>query len=146
MNATGAKNILEGAGLKVTQQRIAVLMLMQNRKDHPTAETVYSDIQKTNPGITLATVYKILDIFATFGIINRVMTQEGVKRYDPVAQSHGHIYCDNTNEIIDFYDEELDGIISEYLKTKKLNNLKIKNVSLQINGEKVDPKKQVLIK
>ena len=145
MKATEAKNILEDAELKVTQQRIAVLMALQNREDHPTAETIYSNIQVTNPGITLATVYKILDTLASSGIINRVMTQEGVKRYDPIVINHGHIYCNNTNEIIDFYDEELNSLIHSFLARKKVDNLQIKNVSLQICGDKVDPDKKIQI-
>jgi len=145
MTASEAKGVLEKAELKVTQQRIAVLLALQNREDHPTAETVYSVLQETNPGITLATVYKILDTLSTSGIINKVMTQEGIKRYDPIVENHGHIYCSNTNEIIDFYDEELNSLIHSFIAKKKLHNLRIKNVSLQICGDKVDPGKKIQI-
>ncbi|MDH5397815.1 MAG: transcriptional repressor [Cyclobacteriaceae bacterium] len=146
MTAQEARKQLMEVGLKATQQRIVVLMKMRNMDSHPTADQVFEYITAENPGITLATVYKVLDSLASVGLINRVMTSEGIKRYDPMTRNHGHIYCSNTKEILDFYDEELNDMITSFFKKKKFSNLRVSSITLQVSGERVDPLKEVTIK
>ena len=141
-----AKRRLTEAGLKATHQRLVILDVLQDSKDHPTAEQVYAAIKPGNPTISLATVYKTLETFVDNDLIHKVSTREGQMRYDPVLESHGHIFCAKTREIVDYYDKELDDLVTEFFKKKKVSNLKIKNITLQINGEKLDPEKEVSIK
>ena len=141
-----ARERLTEAGLKATHQRLVILDALQDSRQHPTAEQVYAAIKPGNPTISLATVYKTLETFVENDLINKVSTREGQMRYDPVLENHGHIFCANTHEIVDYYDEELEDLITEFFKKKKVSNLKIKNITLQINGEKLDPEKEVSIK
>ena len=141
-----AKERLMEAGLKATHQRLVILDALQDSRQHPTAEQVYATIKPGNPTISLATVYKTLETFVENDLIHKVSTREGQMRYDPVLDNHGHIFCANTHEIVDYYDEELEDLITEFFKKKKVSNLKIKNITLQINGEKLDPDKEVSIK
>lgn len=138
--------MLSKAGLKVTPQRIAVLRAIMGRVDHPTAEQLYGKLSKSHPGITQATIYNILDNLVEHGIITRVFTPEGKQRFDPITTNHGHIYCHKSQEIVDFHDQELDELITTYLKKRKINNLRIKNISLFISGEKMDDSREVVIK
>jgi len=140
------KQLLSSSKLKATHQRMVILEAVKSNKVHPTVDQVYESIREANPGISLATVYKTLETFVENGLINKVSTTEGLKRYDSNLGAHGHIYCLNTNEIIDYYDEDLNRIIIDFFKTKRINNLKIKNISLNINGDKLDPAKEVIIK
>lgn len=134
------------AKLKATPQRMVVLEAINESKTHPTVESIYDNIIEDNPSISLATVYKTLEAFAQAGLISRVATTEGQMRYDSNLSNHGHIYCHNTDEIIDYYDEELNKVIVEFFRKKKVSNLRIKNITLNINGDKLDPEKEVLIK
>ena len=53
------KNLLKANGLKVTNQRIAILEVLENRPgEHLTAEEIYSFVKEKYPEIGLATVYK----------------------------------------------------------------------------------------
>lgn len=142
-------NIIEKitlAGLKVTHQRMVILKAAAEMDSHPSTENIYEAIKRDNPSISLGTVYKTLETFVQSGLLNKVSTRGGQMRYDPKMENHGHIYCDNTKEIIDYYDEELNEIIVTFFKRKKVNNLKIKNISLNINGDKIDPEKDISIK
>ena len=134
------------AGLKVTHQRIVILRAATSMDSHPSTEHIYDPIRQENPSISLATVYKTLETFVQSGLLSKVSTHQGQMRYDPKLDNHGHIYCDNTNEIIDYYDKELNEIIVDFFKKKRVNNLRIKNISLNINGDKLDPNKDVSIK
>jgi Fur family transcriptional regulator, peroxide stress response regulator len=133
------------AGLKVTHQRMVVLEAILIREDHPTAELIYEAIRPENPIISLGTVYKTLDVFVSVGLLQKVYSDEGVMRYDANLKSHNHVHCTNTNEIIDFHNEELNKMISEYFSTRKVENLLIKEIRLQISGEKIDPEKEISI-
>lgn len=134
------------AGLKVTHQRIVILKAATAMDSHPSTEHIYEAIRYENPSISLGTVYKTLETFVQSGLLSKVSTHEGQMRYDPKLDSHGHIYCDNTKEIIDYYDQELNELIVDFFKKKRVNNLRIKNISLNINGDKIDPQKDVSIK
>lgn len=134
------------AKLKATHQRMVVLEALNNCKTHPTVESIYDQVKPSNPSISLATVYKTLETFAEAGLISKVPTTEGHMRYDSNLSNHGHIYCLNTDEIIDYYDEELNNVIVDFFRKKRVSNLRIKNITLNINGDKLDPDKEVVIK
>jgi Fur family peroxide stress response transcriptional regulator len=134
------------AGLKVTHQRLVILDAVLKMNFHPNVEQIYGKIRPANPSISLGTVYKTLETFVGHGLLARVFTEEGQKRYDPNLKNHGHIYCVNTHEILDYYDEELNDLIVQFFKKRKVSNLKIKNITLQINGDKLDPDKEIIIK
>lgn len=138
------KEKLSEAGLKATQQRIVVYdALLKTMSLHPTAENVYETVRPDNPSISLGTVYKALDTFVSCGLASRVSTAEGYMRYDANMDQHNHIYCTNTKEIIDYRDVELDELIQNYFKNKNIKNLKISQVHVQINGNKVDPDQEI---
>ena len=132
--------------LKATHQRMVILDLVNDCMTHPTVESIYEKLKPDNPSISLATVYKTLETFVQAGLISKVATTEGMMRYDPNLSNHGHIYCHNTDEIIDYYDEDLNKVIVDFFKKKRVSNLRIKNITLNINGDKLDPEKEVIIK
>lgn len=134
------------AGLKATQQRIVVYdALLNTMSIHPTAENIYEVVKPENPSLSLGTVYKTLDVFVASGLASRVSSAEGHMRYDANMDQHNHIYCTNTKEIIDYRDEELDQLIQEFFKNKNIQNLKINQIHVQINGNKLDPTQEVNI-
>jgi Fur family transcriptional regulator, peroxide stress response regulator len=136
--------ILQG-GLKATQQRIVILEALVARHGlHPTAEEVFQQLQTNNPGISLGTVYKTLDSFVEAELVSQVFSA-GSRRYDLNDQAHGHIYCTNTNEIIDFTDPDLDRLMAEFFQSRSFKNFSIHHVSVQIVGCKTDPEQTITI-
>lgn len=139
------QNLLIQANLKATHQREVILSIVLNCKNHPSTDYIYELTKKQIPSISLATVYKTLEAFANKGLISKTLTIEGQTRYDPNLESHGHIYSSNSNEIIDYADEELNTVISEFFKQKKVKNFHIKKISLNIIGDKIDIEKSIEI-
>lgn len=140
-----AKEKLAGAGLKATHQRMVILDMIMCSKNHPSAEAIFDAIKDHNPSLSLATVYSTLETFVNNELINKVLVKDGVMRYDANTDPHNHIYCSNTNEIIDFEDQELQALIEGFLKKKNIENLNIKDISLHIQGEKIDKRKGIKI-
>ncbi|MEK6475987.1 Fur family transcriptional regulator [Catalinimonas sp. 4WD22] len=140
------REILSGAGLKATQQRMVVYQaLLKTMNQHPTAERIFEVVRPQNPSISLGTVYKTLDTFVSNGLAGKVASDAGFMRYDINMEQHSHIYCSNTQEIIDYHDDELDQLIQRYFEKKNIRNLKIKNIHVQINGLKEDPAQEIEI-
>lgn len=131
------------AGLKSTQQRIVIYDAVLRMNMHPTAEKIFEKVQKQNPSISLGTVYKTLETLIGAGLVNKVHTDEGNMRYDANLDYHNHIYCTNTKEIFDYYNEELTVLLNNFFKEKTLKNIDIKDIRLQINAVKIDPGKDV---
>ena len=126
---------IAASGLKVTPQRIAVYETMLNVDNHPTAEMIRKKVAQKNPSISLGTVYKTLESFVEKGLIKKIKTEEDVMRYDPILEKHHHLYCQKSNTIADYYDEELNQIIQDYFRKKQISNFKIEDVKLHIIGE-----------
>jgi Fur family peroxide stress response transcriptional regulator len=140
-----AIKLLIQANLKATHQRIEILNVVLNCKNHPSTDDLYALVQKQIPSISLATVYKTLETFVNSGLISKTLTTEGQLRFDPNLASHGHIYSNNSNEIIDYFDEDLNEVISNFFKEKKVKNFHIKKISLNIIGDKIDQEKPIII-
>lgn len=85
--------LCKSAGLKVTHQRTAVYAMLAGTDSHPSPEEVYSSIRRDLPSISLATVYKILDLFHKHGFLRRVSTDGQVARYDANVDAHHHLIC-----------------------------------------------------
>ncbi len=122
-------------GLKVTPQRIAILEALIKMGNHPTAENIIDYIHKNHPNISTATVYKVLDTFVSCGLINRVVTERDVMRYDAVLESHHHLYYTDSDKIEDYMDEELNSLLKAYFNEKNIPNFKIEDLKLQIIGK-----------
>ena len=129
-----SKKLIE-KGLKVTPQRIAILEAIIRLNNHPTADQIMDYIRKTNPNISLATVYKVLDALVKNGLIKNVKTDKDIKRYDALLENHHHIYFSDSEEIEDYTDDELNGLLKRYFEKKKIPNFKIEDIKLQIIGK-----------
>lgn len=125
---------LKDVSLKVTPQRLAVLDALKNVMGHPTADKIKEYVVKNHPNIAAGTIYKTLETFVERGLIKKVKTEKDVMRYDAVLEKHHHLYFEDTENIEDYFDDELDTLLDEYFKKKKIPNFKVKDIKLQIIG------------
>jgi Fur family transcriptional regulator, peroxide stress response regulator len=141
MNRERIITALKNCGLKVTPQRIAVFDAVINLNNHPTADNVKEFIKANHPNIAIGTVYKTLETLVQCGIIKKVKTGSDIMRYDAIIERHHHLYCSESDRIEDFYDDELNEILANYLNKKKIPNFKIEDIKLQIVGKFTDKAK-----
>ena len=62
-------------------------------------------------------------------------TDKDLMRYDAVLSDHHHLYCSETQRIEDYEDEQLNQMITDYFKKKKIRNFTIQDIKLQITGK-----------
>ncbi len=125
---------LQEAGLKVTPQRLAILEAVLVLEDHPTAENIIEYIRDKHPSIASGTVYKVLDVLVENRLVNRVKTEKDIMRYDGVMENHHHLYAINSDRIEDYADEDLDRLLQEHFKHKRIPGFTIEDIKLQIKG------------
>lgn len=135
MKAGEISNKLIEKGLKVTPQRMAVWEAIKKLDNHPTAENIIGYIRKNHPNISVATVYKILDVFVESKLIKKVKTEKDVMRYDAITENHHHIYCSDSDNIKDYFDEELNDLLEMYFSKHSIPGFIIEDIKLQINGK-----------
>lgn len=122
-------------GLKITPQRIAVLNALKAIDGHPTAENIIDFIRMNHPNIAIGTVYKTLETFTEKELIKKVKTDKDVMRYELASPNHHHLYCADSERIEDFYDDEINAMLSNYFAKKKIPNFTIQDIKLQITGK-----------
>lgn len=137
--------MLAEKGLKATSQRMLMLEVLLTSKQHPSADNIFECVKNNIPGLSLGTVYKTLETFVEHGLVHQVLTNEGFMRYDGNTHKHNHIYCVNTNEILDYKDDELETLLFQFFKEKNIQNLSIQDIKVQINAVKIDPNKNITI-
>ncbi len=126
---------LKEKGLRVTPQRLAILEAIIELANHPTADNIIGFIREHHPNIATGTVYKVLDVLADHKIIVRVKTDKDNMRYDAVTEKHHHLYSAESNKIEDYFDEELNKMLAEYFRKKKIPDFEIEDIKLQIIGK-----------
>ncbi|MCE1164634.1 MAG: transcriptional repressor [Bacteroidetes bacterium] len=126
---------LQKNGLKVTPQRVAVLEAINSSDNHPAADEIIDFISRHHPNIGKGTVYRVLETLVNRGIISRVKTDSGIMRYDPITARHHHLYCSNSERIEDYDDKELNIILDNYFRKKKIKGFMIEDIKLQLIGK-----------
>ena len=101
-----------------TIQKIKILEYLKSVKTHPTAETVYNAVRKEIPTITLATVYRNLNLMAVNGEILKLEINNEF-RFDGEICGHQHCICKKCGKIIDAFHEEINKYALKKIGTKK---------------------------
>ena len=102
--------------VKHSKQREAIRIFLKNRKDHPSAETVYQELKVDYPNLSLGTVYRNLNFLSESGDIQKVPGTIGPDRFDGNAELHIHFFCTNCDKIIDLETKELETMLEEARK------------------------------
>lgn len=102
--------LLRQKGFKVTPQRLAIYNALCNTKSHPNAEMIFHKLQPYYPTMSLATIYKTVDILNEIGLINILNIGEDSFRYDANITPHAHICCLKCGRIEDLILPDLDTI------------------------------------
>jgi Fe2+ or Zn2+ uptake regulation protein len=92
---------LRNCGIKITPQRIAIADFILSTAVHPTADEVWAQVRKSCPGVSRATVYNTLNLFAGKGLLKPQPLREGVVVYDPCVTPHHHFIDDKTGNVTD---------------------------------------------
>lgn len=101
-------------GLRITGPRRAILQVMAGVEDHPDVEELHRRVAAVEPGISLATVYRTMNLLQSHGLIERHSFADGRARYETAAaEHHDHLINVDTGEVIEFRSDEIERIQEE---------------------------------
>ena len=133
---------IEGKGLRLTTQRMAIIDTVFSTEEHFTAEQLLDWSRKRDRSVSRATVYRTLPLLTESGLVSEMDFGKDHKYYDPnYAQhpNHNHIICQDCDRIVEFESEKI-----ERLEDEITHNLgfSLKTQRIQINANCEELKKQ----
>lgn len=89
--------------MRNSKQRDAVLRVLKESYDHPTADVVHERVKAEIPNISLGTVYRDLKQLQDGGIITVVESSDSKVHYEGHLEEHLHFLCESCGGITDVF-------------------------------------------
>jgi Fur family iron response transcriptional regulator len=101
-------NVLRGAGLRPTRQRVALAELLFAKGDrHLTAERLHEEAVSNAVPVSLATVYNTLHQFTGAGLLREVAVEGSKTYFDTNTSNHYHFFYEPHGVLMDIPTDEL---------------------------------------
>lgn len=138
MPMTDLEQRCANAGLKMTGPRKVILKVLVESIDHPSVEKVYERAKALDNSISIATVYRTLNMLDELDLVTRHEFNEAFSRYETNLEHHHHLIDMETGMVIEFQNDDL-----EKLKEKIARDLGFDLVDhrLELYGRRIKPKK-----
>lgn len=112
-----------------------ILELINQSKEHMTAEQLFLELKKTEPKVVQATVYNNLNTLCQKGLIRKLSIESSPDRYDKI-QKHDHLVCRKCGALSDVSFEDLTEILEQQLEEGILSyDLKVFYLCPKCRGE-----------
>jgi Fe2+ or Zn2+ uptake regulation protein len=120
-------------GLRITRQRRIIIEEMRSMRSHPTASELYEVVRRKLPNISLATVYRNLEMMTGKGLIQKIVIDSRLKRFDANPEVHYHARCIRCGAINDiFIGSEIISLFRN--KLDNLENFEIMDARIELLG------------
>ena len=120
---------LREAGLRPTKQRVKICEILFNREKtfHFTVNDLAKKISEDlNQKISLATVYNTVHAIKKKGYLKEIAINSDKSYFDTNTSDHHHFYDEDTNELIDCDQNDIDSInIKNNITGKKINSVEV---------------------
>ncbi len=120
---------LREVGLRPTKQRIKMCEVLYNREKtfHFTINDLVKMIsEKMNEKISLATVYNTVHAFEKKGYLKEISIDSHKSYFDTNTSAHHHFFDEDTHELIDCDDNDIDPVnIKKNITGKKINSVEV---------------------
>ena len=121
--------LLQKHNLKATPQRLEIVHVLSNN-GHMNINDLYTNIQMKFPSISLATIYKNINIMLEKGFLLEVKLSDQKNVFELVKSEHSHVTCTRCNIVMDI-DLDVQDILS---KAQKASHYNLSSNSLIFNG------------
>jgi Fur family ferric uptake transcriptional regulator len=105
------------AGLKMTDQRKAILKVLEDSDDHPSVETVAERARAMDGSISIATVYRTLGLLSELGFVIKHDFKGDFARFEVNHHHdggcHHHLVDTETGKVVEFENPELEELVSK---------------------------------
>ncbi len=120
---------LRETGLRPTKQRVKICEVLFNREKtfHFTINDLVKKISEDlNEKISLATVYNTVHALEKKGYLKEISINSDKSYFDTNTSNHHHFYDEDTHELIDCEEKDIDPInINKNITGKKINSVEV---------------------
>ena len=120
---------LRDAGLRPTKQRVKIceILFIREKTFHFTINDLAKKIsEELNEKISLATVYNTVHAFEKKGYLKEIAINSDKSYFDTNITAHHHFYDEDTHELIDCDQNDIDSInIKNNITGKKINSVEV---------------------
>jgi len=116
--------------MRLSRQRLFILELLWERQAYMSARDIYDSLNQSGKAIGHTSVYQNLEALSAQGIIECVERSEG-RLYGNISESHSHINCLDTNQILDIHVELPQELIE---KIEQQTGVKITDYRIDFYG------------
>ncbi len=98
-------------GLHQGGARRAVVEMLGEQDCCLTAQEVLDQLRASGRSVSIASIYRILDLLTNEGFVQRIELGSGMSRYEPVqpgGEHHHHLVCDTCGTVEAFEDRALE--------------------------------------
>ena len=92
---------LRDKGVRPTRQRLEIGELLLATPRHMSADQILKELRANGSGLSKATVYNTLGLFANKGLVREVIVDPSKVVYDSNTSEHHHFYNVDTGELSD---------------------------------------------
>jgi len=124
-------------GIQPSAQRVAVADYVLYTTDHPSADQVWSEVKRSFPMLSRATVYNTLNLFTEKGLLRELVLAEGKVVFDPKLDPHHHFLDEDTGEISDVPWSALD-----VRRVHNLSGFDVREYQVVMRGKKTRAQKR----
>ena len=120
---------LRSSGLRPTKQRLKICEVLFNTEKtfHFTINDLSKIIrEKLGEKISLATVYNTVHSFKKKGYLKEISINSDKSYFDTNTSVHHHFFDEDTNELIDCNENDIDSInVKNNITGKKINSVEV---------------------
>ena len=120
---------LRNSGLRPTKQRLKICEVLFNTEKtfHFTINDLSKIISdKLSEKISLATVYNTIHAFKKKGYLKKISINSDKSYFDTNVTEHHHFFDEDTNELIDCANEDIDSVnIKKNITGKKIKSVEV---------------------
>jgi Fur family transcriptional regulator, ferric uptake regulator len=117
-------------GMRVSRQRRFILELLWQAQEHLSAREIYDRLNHLGKDIGHTSVYQNLEALSSQGIIECIERCDG-RLYGNISDSHSHVNCLDTEQILDVHVELPADLIQEI---EEKTGVKITDYSINFFG------------
>lgn len=113
-----------------------IMDMVNESREHLTAEQIFLKLKKARPKVVLATVYNNLNMLCSEGLIRKLTMESSPDRYDRM-QKHDHVVCCRCGKLADFSFPDLTEDLERQLGEKITGyDLKVWHLCPECRGKK----------
>lgn len=118
----------------MTGQRRAILKILGGAADHPSVEELCERAKALDSSISMATVYRTLNLLDELGIVVRHEFKENFARYELNTGHHHHLIDVETGEVVEFQDDAIEKMKEEIARQL---GYRLVECRLELYGKKI---------